>query len=93
MKTPESKLKAEVKAFLLTVPNCFFFLPVPTGYGERGIQDFIGCWEGRYFAIETKATGKETPWQERIRKRVLTAGGLAVVARTVEEVHALFRSA
>ncbi len=91
MKTPEGKLKEEVKAFLSNLDRCWYFMPVPTGYGVRGIADFIGVWEGRFFSIETKAAnGKETPWQKSVREKILASGGLACVVYRIQDVHALF---
>ena len=57
MKTPEGKIKDQVKAFLKE-RGAWFFMPVPTGYGTPTL-DFIGCYKGRFFAIETKAPGKK----------------------------------
>lgn len=76
MSTPESKLKAKVKAFLKK-RGAYFFMPVPSGYGTPTL-DFIGCYKGRFFAIETKAPGKEpTMRQEVTLAQMRTAGGFA----------------
>lgn len=93
MTTPEGKLKTTVKAFLKTLDEIWFFMPVPMGYGIRGIPDFIICWRGRFFAIETKAYNlKSAPWQELVHKAIRAAGGVCERVNTIEEVHALFRS-
>ncbi|MDE2097891.1 MAG: hypothetical protein KGL39_11630 [Patescibacteria group bacterium] len=91
MKTPEADLKDKVKKFLSSIPEVWFFMPVPMGYGVRGIPDFVGCWKGKFFAIETKAIrGKESPWQKKIREKILEAGGIAFVAWEIEDVHNAF---
>lgn len=41
----------------------YFHMPVQNGMGEPSL-DFVGCINGRFFAIETKAPGrKPTPRQ------------------------------
>jgi len=71
----ESKLKDKIKEFLklkgvasLTSPvfsaRGFYWMPVP---GSMGVPflDFVGCYNGRFFAIETKAPGQQpTPRQQ-----------------------------
>ena len=53
-KTPEGKVKDSIKK-ILDDPRIWYFMPVQTGYGVKGIPDFIGCYEGQAFAIEAKA--------------------------------------
>ena len=92
MKTPEGQVKEKVKTLLSGIPNLFFWMPVPTGYGTRGIPDFVGCYYGFFFGIETKATGgKQTPWQKDIEKKIKAAMGFYVVAYNEEDVRALLR--
>lgn len=60
--TPEGKVKDKVKR-LLKKYNCYQFWPVQTGYGAPTL-DCIGCHNGFFFGIETKAPGKHpTPRQ------------------------------
>jgi len=55
--------------------------------GEKGVSDIIGCKDGRMIAIEIKTpAGKVTPYQQRFIDRVNAAGGLAFVARSIEDV-------
>jgi hypothetical protein len=76
MKTEEGKLKDKVKAFLKE-RGAYYHMPVPSGYGTQTL-DFIGCYKGRFFAIETKAPGKEpTPRQYATLQSMLAAGGFA----------------
>lgn len=61
--TPEGKIKKIVSTYLRQVPGLWYTMPVPSGYGESTL-DYIGCYEGRFFAIETKKPGgKPTPRQ------------------------------
>lgn len=62
--TPEGKVKKKVSKYLADLPNCWYNMPVPGGYG-RPLLDYIGSLCGQSFAIETKAPGeKPTPRQE-----------------------------
>lgn len=56
--TPESKVKAAVKK-ILAARGAWFFMPSARAYGTAGVPDFIGCYKGRFFAIETKARGNK----------------------------------
>jgi hypothetical protein len=90
--TPEAKVKQEIKAHLAGVEGLWFFMPVPTGYGMRGIPDFVGCYRGRFFAIEAKSDiGKLSPWQERVRDKITLAGGLWLLARSAGDVTHVFQ--
>ena len=56
--TPEGKVKRRVSQILKRVDNCYYFMPVQTGYGSPTL-DYLGTSRGRGFAIETKAPGKK----------------------------------
>jgi hypothetical protein len=74
--------------------DLWYFMPVPFGFGIKGIPDFIGCYKGWFFAIETKAGGnKLTPWQVRIMDAIKLAGGKYYVVRCKEDLDDLFREA
>lgn len=75
MRTPEARIKDQVKAFLKE-RGAYFFMPVPTGYGTPAL-DFIGCHEGRFFAVETKSFGKRpTPRQMYTMSKMCEAGAV-----------------
>ena len=78
MKTPEGKIKDQVKAFLKE-RGAWFFMPVPTGYGTPTL-DFIGCYKGRFFAIETKAPGKTPTARQQATLNAMNAAGAFAVA-------------
>jgi hypothetical protein len=53
MKTPEAKVKDEIKAYLKSI-GAYYFMPVQTGYGATTV-DILVCHEGKFMAIEIKA--------------------------------------
>jgi len=72
--TPEGKVKLKVKA-VLNAYGAYHFWPVQTGFGARTL-DCLGCHNGQFFAIETKAPGqKMTEQQLAIGERIAYARG------------------
>jgi len=85
--TPEGKVKAAIKAFLKTLPRCWFFMPVSNGMGTMGIPDIICCYRGVFLAIECKAPGKvanTTPLQMAQITGIRDAQGHALVVDSVD---------
>jgi len=79
MMTPEKKVKAEVVKVLKSF-GAYYFYPVTGGYGASGVPDIVGCYMGKFFAIECKAgKGKTTALQEKNIAQIITQGGLAIV--------------
>lgn len=62
--TPEGKVKRAITNILKNSPECYYFMPVQTGYGSPTL-DYLGCSKGRAFAIEAKAPGKEPTTRQR----------------------------
>jgi len=61
-------------------------------FGKRGSSDILGCQKGtgKLIAIEVKAKhGKTTPFQDEFAKNVQERGGIAIVARSIEDVIAI----
>lgn len=76
--TPEGKIKAAVKAVLKTY-GAYWHCPVQNGMGAPSL-DFICCFRGKYFAVETKSPGKRpTPRQEITISEIEKAGGKVFV--------------
>lgn len=73
--TPEGKVKKLVKKLLDTYgASQYRFMPVQNGMGEATL-DFLCCFNGRFFAIETKAPGKHlTLRQQGIVDKMHAAG-------------------
>lgn len=54
---------------------------------ERGVADLICCWKGRFLAIEVKKkNGVLSADQARFLKRIQAAGGVAILAYSVDDV-------
>ena len=53
----------------------------------KGVSDIIGCYKGRFLAIEVKKPGgKLTLMQAKFLAQVEDAGGIAFVARSLDDV-------
>ena len=78
--TPEAKVKARIKK-ILEENGVYYAMPIGTGYGRSGVPDFLCCVDGKFLAIEAKATDKDKPTalQMREMKRIEDVGGGAVV--------------
>lgn len=76
--TPEGKVKDKVKGILKGY-GAYYHMPVQNGMGAPTL-DFIGCYYGHFFSIETKAPGKSpTPRQELTIKDMTHAGAAVFV--------------
>lgn len=76
--TPEGTVKAKVKR-VLAEHGVYWHMPVQNGMGAPTL-DFICCYHGFYFAIETKAPGKlPTSRQMQTIQKITDAGGLVFV--------------
>ena len=77
--TPESKVKAKIKA-ILKEHGVYFAMPIGTGYGNSGVPDFLCCLNGEFLAIEAKAgKGTTTALQDKHLREIGKAGGRALV--------------
>jgi hypothetical protein len=86
--TPEGRVKDKVKK-LLKAHGIWYYMPMQNGMGVNGIPDLICCWEGHFFAIETKAPGKInnlTPNQEHRIAEIKAAQGIAIVVDDPKQV-------
>lgn len=79
MKTPEGYEKDEIDKYLKSI-GAFVHKTFTGGFGKSGASDRYACIEGRFWAIEVKREGKETPTtlQKRRMDEVEAAGGMVV---------------
>lgn len=78
MSTPEGKVKNLVKQ-VLKKHGVYWHCPVQNGMGAPSL-DFICCFQGHFFAVETKAPSKKpTPRQLLTIAEIEAAGGKVFV--------------
>lgn len=78
-RTPEGEVKDVLRALLALYTPIHTYWPVPSGFGKATI-DVIGCYRGRFFAVETKARGKKpTLRQEAVLQEIGMAMGRTFV--------------
>lgn len=100
--TPEGKVKQDIEKQLFIwgfikagtktsvwppLPVGWYYMPVQTGYGINGIPDFICCYAGAFFGIETKAPGKVgnlSVNQGRRKEEIELGGGRVFVVDSAE---------
>ena len=89
--TPEGVVKAAIKKLLLSYgimpaskagtnkeATGWYFLPVSSGFGVHGIPDFVGCYRGRFWAIEAKAPKKKPSALQNLQINAIKDSGAAV---------------
>ncbi len=85
----ESKLKVEVMA-MLNEAGAWVFMPVPTGM-QAATLDFLGCYKGKFFAIETKRPDeKPTKRQYTTLQEIKDAGGFAIWGDNIAHIRTFF---
>ena len=83
----EKSIENKIKQYLKTVEDLYFFKEHGGLYGTAGVPDIICCYKGRFIALEVKAPdGKATALQDATIRRIIGAGGIARIVRSLEEV-------
>ena len=76
----EETVKRKVRE-ILEYAGCWYCMPAQNGFGRNGIPDFVGCYEGRFFAIECKGTGGSLRPLQRVEMALIfEAGGTTFLA-------------
>jgi hypothetical protein len=71
------------------MPRVYYEMPVPSGFGKTTL-DYIGCANGRFFAIETKAPGgKPTERQKVTMAQMRRVGAKVFVINDAADTAAL----
>jgi len=63
--TPEGRVKKLISDYLRRVDGLWYNMPVPGGYGVSTL-DYLGCYCGKFFAIEAKATPRQKPTDRQL---------------------------
>lgn len=88
--TPEGKVKKKVTELLRSYgERVYFVMPVVSGMGQPQL-DYVGCANGRYFTIETKA-GKGVPTDRQITIFDAINGPAKGAAFLVNEEYGLYQ--
>ena len=83
----EADIVKAIMKYLKTVPGCFCWKEHGGMYGTAGIPDIIACINGHFYGFEVKTEdGKPTKLQEATIRKILAAGGTALVVRSANEV-------
>ena len=86
----EADIVRAILTHLRTLERCFCWKEHGGPYGANGIPDIICCYKGHFFGFEVKtAKGKPTKLQEAVIRKINTAGGTALIVRSVEDVKAI----
>lgn len=88
----EAQLVTNIRKYLQTLPDCFFWKEHGGQYGTAGIPDIIVCYKGRFYGLEAKVgRNKPTRLQEITIEQIRRAGGIAEVVRSVDDVKQIFK--
>lgn len=76
----------------LTLEGAFAFKIHGGAMMLAGLPDIICCYQGRFFAFETKMPkGKPSRIQEFIHEKIRQAGGVVAIVYSVDEALAVIR--
>ena len=90
--TPETRLKTRVLEALRALPRSWWYKVPGSVYGRRGTPDILGCWDGRFVALELKAPkGRVTALQRATLDDIRGAGGFAAVVSGNDGWRAVFK--
>ena len=82
--TPEGRIKTKLNK-LLDAYGVYRYMPVSNGMGAPAL-DYICCFKGMYFSVETKAGMKKmTDRQEATAAKIRAAGGYAFLINESEQ--------
>lgn len=82
----EKAIENKIKSYLKN-KGAYYVKYHGNQFSQVGVADILACYKGRFIAIEVKnEKGKTSPLQDVNQKLVRDAGGISIVARSVEEV-------
>lgn len=82
----EKNIENKIKNYL-KLKGAYYFKHHGNQFSQVGVPDIIACYKGRFIGVEVKnETGKTSPLQDINLKMINEAGGIGIVARSVEDV-------
>lgn len=86
----EADIVKAIMRYLKTVSGCFCWKEHGGISGIAGIPDIIACIGGHFYGFEVKTeVGKPTKIQDATIRKILAAGGTALMVRSVDKVRAV----
>ena len=83
----EQEIVNDIKKYLQTIPNLFYWKEHGGQFGTAGIPDIIVCYKGKFIAFECKRPGgKPTVLQKITINKIAKANGIVKIVTSVEEV-------
>lgn len=82
----EKNIENKIKSYLKSI-GAYYFKHHGNQFSQVGVPDIIACYKGRFLGIEVKnETNTTSPLQNVNLKMINEAGGIGIVARSVEDV-------
>ena len=82
----EKQIENQIKKYLKSI-GAYVVKYFGCTYSQAGVPDLIICYKGRFIAIEVKTDSNKTSSLQDINiQQIKKAGGIAFVARNLEEV-------
>ena len=89
----EKLLTTKIREYLKSIDGLWFYKHHGGQFGTAGTPDIIVCYQGRFIAFEVKAEkGRLTLLQAIVLRKIESAGGIAKVVRSVDEVKSIIDS-
>lgn len=87
----ERAITDKILRWLRRQERCWCFKVLGGGAQARGVPDIIGCWRGRFFALEVKRPrfGRVSPLQAHVIGQLRAAGAIVGVVYGLEDVRRL----
>ncbi|MCJ0572363.1 VRR-NUC domain-containing protein [Enterococcus cecorum] len=92
MAGPEKKIENQIKRYLDKL-GAYYLKVHGSVFQPAGTPDILACVNGRFVAIEVKRAngGVVSELQKAKLKRIKNSGGVAIVARSVEDVSKMLK--
>ncbi len=88
----EALIQKEILQYLNSLPDTFAVKIQQGPYSYIGISDILCCRHGIFIAIEVKKKpNRPTPLQLEFLRKVSDAGGIGIVAYSVEDVKKIIK--
>ena len=82
----EKNIENKIKNYLRS-KGAYYVKYFGNQFSQVGVPDILACYRGRFIGIEVKnEKGKTSPLQDINLQQIAQAGGLSLVARSVEDV-------